>query len=84
MSYCSEEEAEEAKTDSSYPATPASQVEPHVTPQEENEYSWASQETVVLDEDNEEAVVCETSILRVVSTSQSFRGSPQDDVQLGE
>ena len=60
------------------PSTPASQVMTATPEEEEGNSLWSSQDTIHLsDRDEDEAVVCERSILRIVSSSQSFRGDSQ-------
>ena len=61
----SEEEPSQA-----FPTTPSSQMEHHISLRRDA----GSPDTVILDEEEDEPVVNEKSILKVVSSSTSFHG----------
>ena len=71
MYFRDESESEEEVTQA-FPTTPSSQIEHHISLRRDA----GSPDTVILDDDDDDSpVVNEKSILKVVSSSQSFHGS---------
>ena len=69
--YFRDESVSEEEVTQPFPTTPSSQVEHHISVRRDA----GSPDTVILDDDDDAPVVNEKSILKVVSSSQSFHGS---------
>ena len=69
--YFRDESESEEEVTQPFPTTPSSQIEHHISVRRDA----GSPDTVILDDDDDAPVVNEKSILKVVSSSQSFHGS---------